>query len=114
MLKLGDVAEGAATDSNQSWDSCAHCANCWYQHRKPAGGLPGEREVRDILEKVEHEKNLTVLNKYFTSLSTVITEFGSTKREVKGKKKGLPKTKKIKHYGGRWGAGEGKLKCCFS
>jgi hypothetical protein len=30
MLKLGDVAEGAATDSNQSWDSCAHCANCWY------------------------------------------------------------------------------------
>ena len=92
MLKLGDVADGAATDSN-SWDSCAHCANCWYTHRKPAIGLPGQREIRDILEKVDHEKNLTVLNKYFISLSTVVAEFGSETRKRKGKKKGKIKRK---------------------
>ena len=45
------------------------------------------------MEKVEYEKNLTVLNKYFTSLSTVVAEFGSEKREVKGKK-GKTKTKR--------------------
>ena len=42
-------------------------------------------------DKVEHEKNMTVLNKYFTSLSTVVAEFGSEKRKGKGKK---GKTKK--------------------
>ena len=37
---------------------------------------------------------MTVLNKYFTSLSTVVAEFGSEKRKVKGKgKKGKTKRK---------------------
>ena len=95
MLKLGDVAEGTATDRTKPFESYAHCANCWYTHRRPKVGLQGEKEIRDILEKVDHEKDMTVLNKFFEKLSSIVLEFGSEKRKVKkGKKVGTRRSKK--------------------